>query len=174
MDVKESSLLVPRRAIKIMHECICFILHILTCTFIHTHSDSHSHSHSHSHTHHIHIPAQIKSCPRLARKKRRTECSVAFLRLHSCDDGSVKWLLATRRRQPTLILRVLFVNVDVDVGVNIVAALHRKCRYCYQLSRAHPATPALPLPYTSTHPHTSCLRVASCILTLLFSVGVCC
>jgi len=89
----------------------------------------------------------------------KNECrSVAFLRLHSCDDGSVKWLLATRRRRaklpnlPTqkkkikwknhtpsnhpLFLGVLFVNV---------ASVHRKCRYCCQLSTCSM------LPCTSHH-----------------------
>lgn len=84
--------------------------------------------------------------PKKKMGKRGDECSVAFLRLHSCDDGSVKWLLATRRRQPTLILRVLFVNVAVAVVV--LAALHRKCRYCYQLSTMSPP------PLACTHAHT--------------------
>lgn len=117
-----------------MHECICHILHTRTSAP-------------------IHIAAQIKTLPSTGPKKmgkRGDECSVAFLRLHSCDDGSVKWLLATRRRQPTLILRVLFVNVAVAVVV--LAALHRKCRYCYQLSTMSPPAACM---HTHTRTHTS-------------------
>lgn len=141
-----------------MHECICFILH----TYIH--------SHSHSFTFAAFMLPFTLLCPNKklpsTRPKRNTQKierekrhSVAFLRLHSRDDGSVKWLLATRRRQATLILRVLFVNVAVDVALDtapvslmlsLYISLHRICCYCYQLSKA---------PHTHTHGN----RLAHCI-----------
>lgn len=170
-----------------MHECICFILH----TYIH--------SHSHSFTFAAFMLPFTLLCPNKklpsTRPKRNTQKierekrhSVAFLRLHSRDDGSVKWLLATRRRQATLILRVLFVNVAVDVALDtapvslmlsLYISLHRICCYCYQLSKAPHThthtqqTRALHhLCYPSSPSHTSSLRAIRLRLALALASAV--
>lgn len=166
---------------KIMHECICFILH----TFAHTHT------HSLTFTFAAFMLPFTLLCPNKklpsTRPKRKTQkierekrYSVAFLRLHSRDDGSVKWLLATRRRQATLILRVLFVNVAASPhALSLSLALHRICRYCYQLSKApHTHTHGNRLPHCITYaapalPRTRHLYVLTAPPGAGVGVGVC-
>lgn len=158
-------------------------MYLLHFTYIHTYM--------HSHTHSFTLLCPNKKLPS-TRPKRKTQkierekrYSVAFLRLHSRDDGSVKWLLATLRRQATLILRVLFVNVAVDVALDaapvslilsLSLSLHRICRYCYQLSKA-PHTPtetdsrtASPMPPLLSL-HTSSLRALRLRLALALALA---
>lgn len=148
-------------------------MYLLHFTYIRTHT----HTHSLTFTFAAFMLPFTLLCPNKklpsTRPKRKTQkierekrYSVAFLRLHSRDDGSVKWLLATRRRQATLILRVLFVNVAASPhSLSLSLALHRICRYCYQLSKApHTHTHGNRLPHCITYAapplpsHTSSLR----------------